>query len=315
MSRTNKLFFAVAKGKVSSEGGDIKRYIGVAPVFVLAVNPDKAKLEELYGNTIENDPIYVGEAETGADKKKVAQVRLDFIVKTDGEKCKDSQGIPIEALTRVSFFIRNQTRTNNDGTKVQVIDKYGRTAWVTKEEFQQKLLPSYMNGDKNRLDTNYRAAYWGEPELVDFIRAYLNINKPEKWVNKQIVGLVDNPEECEVSFDHINDWFKGDVSELREIIGYQPNNKVKVLFGVRTTDDNRQYQSVYTQMFLKNGVTDYSKLDKDVQERKNAEAYPTTEFEVCDLKVYEVSATDLSKSSNDEDMPAFDGAPSNPWAN
>ena len=60
MSRTNKLFMAVAKGKVSSEGGDIKRYIGVAPVFVLAVNPTKSKLEEIYGTTIENDPVYVG---------------------------------------------------------------------------------------------------------------------------------------------------------------------------------------------------------------------------------------------------------------
>ena len=45
MSRTNKLFFAVAKGKISSEGGEVKRYIGVAPVFVLAVNPDKKKLQ------------------------------------------------------------------------------------------------------------------------------------------------------------------------------------------------------------------------------------------------------------------------------
>ena len=69
MSRTNKLFFVVAKGKISSEGGEVKRYIGVAPVFVLAVNPDKKKLEELYGNTLENDPVYVGEVEVGEDKK------------------------------------------------------------------------------------------------------------------------------------------------------------------------------------------------------------------------------------------------------
>ena len=313
MSRTNKLFFAVARGKVSSEGGDIKRYIGVAPVYVLAVNPDKAKLEELYGSTLENDPVYVGETEVGEEKKKVAQVRLDFIVKVDGNKCKDSQGTPIDAVTRVSFFLRNQFRSNNAGDKVQVIDKYGRTAWVTKEQYEKKEIPMYTNGPAN-LDKDYRACYWGEEQLTNFIRAYLNIPNVMKYVNKQWV-LIDNPAEAEVRMENIPDYFKGNFAELNEILTYQPQNKVKVLFGVRTTDDNKQFQAVYTEMFLKNGVTDYSRLDKDVQERKNAGAYPTTEFEVCDLKVYQVDATDLSQSTDVGDMPDFTNAPANPWAN
>lgn len=313
MSRTNKLFMAVARGKQSSEGGDIKRYIGVASVQVLAVNPNKAKLEELYGNNLENDPSYIGEAEVGDDKKKVAQVRIDFIVKIDGNKHKDSQGQPIDAITRVSFFLRRAFRTNNAGDKVQVIDKYGRTAWVTKEQFEKKEIPMYSNGPAN-LDKDYRACYWGEEQLTNFIRAYLNIPNVMNYVNKKWV-LIDNPEDAEVRLDHIEDYFKGKFSELEEIISYQPENKVKVLFGVRTTDDNRQYQAVYTEMFLKNGVTDYSRLDKSVQERKNAGAYPTTEFEVCDLKVYSNTPTDFSGSSADGDMPDFSGAgqPGNPW--
>lgn len=311
MSRTNKLFMAVAKGKVSSEGGDIKRYIGVAPVFVLAVNPTKSKLEEIYGTTIENDPVYIGETEVGEDKKKVAQVRLDFIVKIDGEKCKDVDGTSIDAITRVSFFIRNQYRTNTAGDKVQVIDKYGRTAWVTKEQFSKKEIPMYSNGPAN-LDKDYRACFWGEEQLTNFIRAYLNIPNVMKYVNKQWV-LIDNPEEAEVRLDDIANYFKGNFAELNEILTYQPQNKVKLLFGVRTTDDNRQFQAVYTEMFLKNGVTDYSRLDKDVQERKNAGAYSTTEFEVCDLKVYHVGATPVSSLPNNTDMPDFTGTAPNPW--
>lgn len=310
MSRTNKLFFAVAKGKISSEGGEVKRYIGVAPVFVLAVNPNKQKLEELYGNTLENDPVYIGEAEVGEDKKKVAQVRLDFILKIDGTKCKDSQGNPIDAITRVSFFLRNQYRTNNAGDKIQVIDKYGRTAWVTKEQFEKKEIPMYSNGPAN-LDKDYRACYWGEEQLTNFIRAYLNIPNVMKYVNSKWV-LIDKPEEAEVRLDDISNYFKGNYSELNEILTYQPQNKVKLLFGVRTTDDNKQFQAVYTEMFLKNGVTDYSRLDKDVQERKNAGAYPTTEFEVCDLKIYQPAATDFSNTPY-ADMPDFPDAPANPW--
>ena len=34
-NKTNKLFMAFATGKESTEGNIVKRYIGVAPVFVL----------------------------------------------------------------------------------------------------------------------------------------------------------------------------------------------------------------------------------------------------------------------------------------
>ena len=89
------------------------------------------------------------------------------------------------------------------------------------------------------------------------------------------------------------------------------------MFGVRTTDDNKQYQAVYTQKFLKNNITDYSKLDEELQERKAAGAYPTTEFSVCDLKKYAVESTDFSGSADNGDMPPFDATPSagapSPW--
>ena len=86
-------------------------------------------------------------------------------------------------------------------------------------------------------------------------------------------------------------------------MSYQPNNKVKVLFGVRTTDDGKQYQAAYTQMVLRNGVTDFSKLDKDLQERKANGAYSTTEFEVTPIHEYNVESTKV------EDLPAATEAP------
>ena len=300
---------AFGQGQVSSEGGSIKRYIGVASVFVLAVNPLKEELEKLYGRTLENAPEYIGEAEVS--NTKVPQIRLDFIVKADPDKYLDAANQPLNFVSKVSLFIRRAYRYNKDNTKVQVIDKYGRTAWVTKEQFEKKEIPVYSNGPAN-LDKDYRPCFWGEEQLTNFIRAYLNIPNVMKYVNKQWV-LIDKPEEAEVRLDEISNYFKGNYSELNEILTYQPQNKVKLLFGVRTTDDNKQFQAVYTEMFLKNGVTDYSRLDKDVQERKNAGAYPTTEFEVCDLKVYQVGATDLSNAAVPGDMPDFTDAPANPW--
>ena len=111
-------FMAFASGSISTEGNKVKRYTGVAPVYVLAINPNKAELEKLYDTQLENDPEYLGEVEVGEDKHKVQNVRLDFIVKTDAEKCGG-----IEFTTKVPFFIRKEYRYNRDKTKVQVISR------------------------------------------------------------------------------------------------------------------------------------------------------------------------------------------------
>lgn len=304
-------FMAFSKGAVSTEGNTVKRYVGVAPVFVLSVNPNKDVLEKLYNTHLENTPEYLSEVEVGEDKHKVQNVRLDFIVKTDAEKCNG-----IEFTTKVSFFIRKEYRYNREQTKIQVIDKYGRTAWVTIEQAKAHEIPVYSNGLAN-IDKDYRPIYHGEEELTNFIKAYLNIPNVMKYVNEKWI-MVDNPDDCEARLEHVEDYFKGDFSELREIIALQPTNKVKVLFGVRTTDDNKQYQAVYTQMFLKNNITDYSKLNANLQERKNAGAYPTTEFIVSGkvtvggLEEYNVEATNFSNSGS-SDMPFPKAEESSPW--
>ena len=219
---------AFGQGQVSSEGGSIKRYIGVASVFVLAVNPLKEELEKLYGRTLENAPEYIGEAEVG--DTKVPQIRLDFIVKADPEKYLDAANQPLNFVSKVSLFIRRAYRYNKDNTKVQVIDKYGRTAWVTIEQAEAHEVPVYSNGPAN-IDKDYRPAYIGEEELIKFLIAYLNIPSCQRYVDgKWVMNDADKLSDSEASLEHIEDYFKGDVSELRTIIGYQPNNKVKVHF-------------------------------------------------------------------------------------
>lgn len=287
---SNYCFMAFAGGKESTEGATITRYIGVAPVTVLAVNPNKSEQETLFNTTLDKEPEYIGNVNVeGADVKNV---RISFVVKTVAEKCDG-----IDFVTNATFFIQNRFRKGSNSGKTQVIDKYGNTAWAmegTDFEMQNgkcvvKQIPMYSNGPAN-IDIDYRPCYVGEEDLTNFIKAYLNIPNVRKYVDGKWV-MNDNPIECEARLDGIENYFKGDFSELRQIITFQPNNKVKLLFGVRTDDNGREYQAVYTQMALKNGVTDYSRLDANVQERKNAGAYSTTEFAVCPIKEYVVTPT------------------------
>lgn len=290
----NFSFMAFGKAQVSKEVTEIKRYTGVGSVFVVGVNPSKAELEKLYNRELDKDPEYLTE------KNGVTSARIDFIIKTDASaKCNND----IELLTKISLFIRNEYRFNKDKTKVQVIDKYGRTAWVTEEQAKAHEIPVYKNGPAN-IDKDYRPAYAGEEDITNFLKLFLGISNVEKWVKneatgrREVVGLVDNPQDCECRLENIEDYFKGKFNEIKGAINLMPNNKIKVLFGVRTTDEGKQYQDVYTRKFLSNTVSVYDKLAEDVQTNKDNGAYPNTEFVVADLQEYTVQATNFNNTNN-----------------
>ena len=139
---TNKIFMAFATGSESTEGNVVKKYIGVGSVGVLAVNPNKETLEKLYNTTINDDPSYLSEVEVGpeGDKHTVPQVRIDFIVQTDPEKCNG-----IDMKTKIPFFITKEVRYNRDRSKVQVINKYGETTWLPIENAKSGTIPSNLN--------------------------------------------------------------------------------------------------------------------------------------------------------------------------
>ncbi len=293
MNNTSKVFFAFAKGAESTEGAVIKRYIGIAPCFVLGVNPDKKTMESLYGTTLDKAPEYVGEIEVGEDKHKVANARISFILQPEVEKT----GVDCGPMS-MAMFLRNEYKFNKDKTKVQVIDKYARTAWVTVEQAKAHEIPVYSNGPA-KIDAGYRPAYIGEEELLQFLKTYLNIPNVDVYDRATGTwGVSTSPSDCEASLEKISDYFKGDFSELNSIIALQPKNKVKVLFGVRTTEDGKQYQAFYTQKFMKNGLTDYTKIAAEVLDRKAAGAYSTTEFQTCDFKEYNVVATEFKETAN-----------------
>lgn len=287
------IFMAFASGKESTESTPVKRYIGIAPVYVKAVNPKKDELEKLYGTTLEKEPDYQGSVEI--DGKEVPTVRLDFIVATDAEKC------GIDLVSKVTIFLRQAYLYNREKTKVKVIDKYGRTAWVTSEELKTKAIPMYSNGPA-RLDADYRPLYQGEEDLTGFLQAYLNIPSVDKYVNGTWV-LSDTPAESESRLDNIVKYFNGDYSELRDIIKFQPNNKVKVMFGVRNTSDGKMYQTTFTQKFLRNNASNVNAIQKVLDERKAAGALADIEFSTCDLKEYTVEATSFSSPSEATSAP------------
>lgn len=297
----NKVFFAFGKAVESKETTEFKRYVGIAPVQIVAINPSKTELEKIYNTTLEREPEYLGVREVNG--QNVPFVRFDFIVKTNPEK---SNGI--EMTTKVSYFITKKYMMNNDGTKVKVIDVYGRSAWVTQDEYKNKLIPQYANGPA-RIDNNYKILNRGEEELLNFIKNYLGIQDVDEYANG-VWRMRPNPEDYKAGFHDVDNWFKGDFSEIRGAVGLMPNNYVKLLFGVRTTDEGKEYQDVFTRFSAKFNSRSTKGFEKALNDARDSGAYPNTHFEVCDLKEYAPTPTNLDTPiTNDDDLPFGD----NPW--
>lgn len=295
------LMMAFAKGQESKEVV-IHRYIGVAPVTILAVNPTKAELEKIYGSQLDKAPEYLGE--TTINEEKFPQVRIDFLVRTDAEKCNG-----IDMQSKLSFFLARTPDYNKDKTKVRVINKYGEDAWLPVEHAQAGTTPDNMSWYS--MD-GARIAYRGERDLTDFLKNFLVI--PGRTYTDRQSGekkVIPNLADAEAQLGQVEAYFKGDFTEIRDIIASQPTNKVKLCFGVKTTDDNKLYQDVFTRKTLRLRVTDYSRLDEEIQNAKANGSYPNTEFSVEPLHEYTVAATQFSQPD-----PA--GAPAQPaggWYN
>lgn len=285
----NVVFMAFAKGQESKETS-VHRYIGVAPVFVLGVNPSKKQLEDLYGTQLDREPEYIGK--TTINEKEYQQVRLDFMVKTNPEK---TDGI--EMISKISFFLAKTPWVSAAGDKVQMVNKYGEFFWITVEEAETgKITTSKVI----RSTDGMRKAYRGEEDLTEFLKNFLVIPGPTYLdKNTQEWKPIKNPAEAEAQLGKVEDYFRGDLSEIRDILSSQPENQVKLCFGVKTTDDNKLYQDVFIRKTVRLRVTDYSKLDEAIQMAKNNGGYPNTEFSVEPLKEYVVGATQFSQATTE----------------
>ncbi len=288
---------AIARGNESKEAQEFKRYIGVAPVFIKAVNPDKKEHEALFNTTLEEAPNYIGTVED-SDGNSYPNARIQVVLQPDTEKI----GFEMPLVT-MSLFLQNRPRVGANSGKIQVIDKYGRTAWASEAELAANAIPVYSNGPAD-IDKDYRPAYVGEEELMEFVKAYLCIPSITVWdssIRKMVPNTKVKPEECECRFDNLDKLFKGDFTEIKDALGFQPTNKVKVMLGVRTdAESGRLYQAVYTRRFLRNSSTNLSSLDKELQEMiKNAATNGrvlTTEYQAVPVHEYSVDATTFTPS-------------------
>lgn len=304
----NYAFLAVGKTQESKEAGEgsFKRYVGLASTYVKGVQPTKAEIDEFFGYESQAEPEYIKDGDNGKE------AHITFLLQTDPET---NNGI--ELKTRAMFTLRSAADYNRDQTKVRVIDQYGNYTWANVDDAKAGKALVGANGNPQKIDTKYRMACVGECDLVAFLKKYLCIQDAFNYINGTWVKK-ENAAECVFSLEHIKDYFKGDFKELKEALALQPNNKVKLLYGIRTTDEGKQYQAVCTrgELILSNSanVNAVTRLENDLVNAKQNGVYQNIDYRVCELQEWTVEPTNLEKPADSTgdmpfDAPADSGMP------
>lgn len=271
MRKRNKIaMMAIASGSETTESTSGKKYTGIAACTLLAVNPNKEELSKIFATesgpaTIEKEPEY-----TGVDSTGVKYARIDLFMQTVLEK---SNGI--KTIIKVGYFLRNTSRLNRDNSKLQVINAYGDTTWMTQAQFESKTPPENM---PNYQTVGLRAAFAGEEDFTKFLKRFLNIPAFSYRKADGTVVTTPDPKQAECQLSKIPQYFNGDISEVKVALMARKTNKVKLLFGVKTTADNKAYQDCFIQMPINYATNDHKKLIEAMMNQKQNGGYPNTTF-------------------------------------
>ena len=121
-----------------------------------------------------------------------------------------------DLTTRLEVLLNSKERVSQSG-KNQWINNIGQSTWSEGAPTYEWWKPECQ-----------RHALTGEETLINFVKAWANVAQGD-----------------EVYFDSIGKIAKGDVAEVKALVGLLANNQVRLLIGVK----DGKYQSVYTKVF------------------------------------------------------------------
>jgi hypothetical protein len=208
---------------------DLLLFTGIAKATVLAINPTLKELQDL-GIGFENEIVY-----NDKNQEELDRARIDIWLECFGtyKSLEDSKPTEMKIRQKVTFFLTNRPKANQDNSKTCYINSFGQTCWgVGTDKPTEKWFRH--NGERVCID--------GEDSLTNFLRAWVNAGK-------------DN----EVSIDDSSAFFKADYSELSNLLdpklGYNEDILKVMLIVVKSKKDGKYYQNIHNKFFARHNNT------------------------------------------------------------
>lgn len=211
---------AVGGQKRENTGGsgvEFVKKVGIFEARVIAINPTPEDYKDLLGIDLPEESKATEYLSVGTDG--TSKIRVDVWL----EDVKSADKF------KVTFFMEDSKKENKDRTKKQYINNIGISSWASSEEN----LPSWF------VKRDYRVAYSGEAEFVEFLRMWLS-------------GLDFMHEDTELMLE----WKKvisGNLKEWKDEIGGDWCQTVGVLATVKSVEKDgevKSYQSIYNRGFF-----------------------------------------------------------------
>lgn len=199
---------------------DVKKlYTGLCDMKVIAVNPSKEELQKIYPNS-DREPEYLVKDDEGN-----TTFRIHIYLKNEEHNI----------IEPVVFFLKNKTIDKDNG--VRLINNKGQTYWAKKDD-DGKVVETHDWFDNE----GARPHFIGEDKLIMFIKKWGNIASKDPC-------YIDKPAEMIE---------KGSTQLFKDLVKQIPENKVKVLLGVK----DGQYQGVYNNYFERPYITSVKEWEK-----------------------------------------------------
>lgn len=217
---------------------EFARKVGVFTGEVVAINPDAAKIAELYKMDAppEKEPEYTSEKDTEVPDhvedgavvkvtKTVKNARIDIYI----------QDTKTQSVTKKSFFLSNQPFVKKDMSKQQYINSQGKTAWVDDAANLPKKFTHFVDKQGNTLeDIPYHTTVQGEGELIEFVDTWIALDKKKSF-------------DLSISTENM---FKGNFRELQGLVNSDLSSLIMGVYTVRAVDGEQGVQ-FYQDMWKK----------------------------------------------------------------
>ena len=291
------LMMAFAKAQEVKDTPSFDKYLGAVNAHLEAVNPTAEEFNKITGSSIPQQ-TYASEVDVvdvEGNTKKGFQNRISFLYSTEGL---DGEKI---YFTKTVFF-SNSARIGSKTGKIQVVDKWGRFAWATPDEYKGNVIPQYATGPAS-ISKDYRAAMIGEEELIGIIKAHLGIKAPvERLANDKYRQFTDeelnaksDEYACSIEPTDIVKIARGDVKVIKDAI--MVSNDVKAVLSIRHSDKG-DFQSCWK---IAKKDTSITNLEKDwLENKKDNEEVLMNGHIPGNLMKYQISPTDFSQSKGSE---------------
>lgn len=234
-----------------------RKYIGVTPVKVIAINPTREELEAIYGKALEKEPQYI------FDKDGKRNVLINIWLKSTNEV----DGRPI-IFNQLKIWISDSIvlfKTREGQEKCRVIDDYGECCTLSSAEFQAGMVPP-----TSRVVGNFRPTKRGEETLVSFIKAWMDVQNSTEWNKadrKWVPVSAEKLADAKITYDW-QQWIDGDWSDLKALVEANKDRLMQVAVGLelhKKGDEKTWYQTVFTDYFMRGWETNYGYMQKQIE--------------------------------------------------